>query len=282
MTNKLRISNLHNMYNNGGRMKRLIIICMLVAAIGSVFAERKALVIANSMYGKVLVNSAIADADSMEAALRTLEFSVLRHNNLRLSSITAAVDSFAQGISSSDEVVVYYSGHGTNASGVNYIVPSGVDLGNTQVYSKTAYSLSTLAQKLKLAKRSLIILEASRSWGLSGSKAVSKPFVAMIPVSAKQVIVSAAQPSSVVQLSLGTHSTFTQSLIERISTSEEGFNSIFPLVVSDVMARTGKLQQPWATGAFDGDFYFITTEMKLRWRNNYFEQGVDGGGSLSW
>ncbi len=263
-------------------MKRLIIICMMLAVIGGVFAERKALVIANSAYGSVNINSAIADADSMEAALTALEFTVLRRNNLRLTAITAAVDSFAQRISSTDEVVVYYSGHGTNAGGVNYIVPSGVNLGISQVFAKTAYSLNTLTQKLKLAKRSLIILEASRSWGLTGSKAVPKPFVGMIPVSAKQVIISAAQPSKVVSLNQGTQSTFTKSLIERITTSEEGFNSVFPLVASDVMARTGKLQQPWASGTFDGDFYFFTSEMKVRWKGNYFEEGVDGGGSLSW
>jgi hypothetical protein len=255
---------------------------MLLAVIGSVFAERKALVIANSVYGNVSINNALADADSIEAALTTLEFTITRRNNLRLSRITAVVDSFAQRINSADEVVVYYSGHGTNANGVNYIVPSGVDLGLSQVFSKTAYSVSTLAQKLKTAQCSIIILEASRSWGSTGSKAVPKPFVAMASANPRQTIVTSAQPNMAVQLSLGSQSTFTKALIERISVTEEGFNTVFPLVVSDVQTRTGNLQKPWMSRTLDGDFYFITHEMKVRWGRTYFKEEIDGGGSLSW
>ncbi|MDD2228184.1 MAG: caspase family protein [Candidatus Cloacimonetes bacterium] len=263
-------------------MKKLIIICILLVLVGSAFAERKALVIANSRYDGMVLTNAIADADSMQAVLQKLEFSVERYNNMKLGIMTAAIDSFAVRITANDEVVFYFSGHGTNANNVNYIVPYGANLSSKQEFSKTAYSVSSLAQRLKKAKSSIIVLEASKAWGVSGTKAVPKPFVEMAAAASNQVIVTSAQPEKIVQNSSLSYSKFTQCLTEQIGTSEEGFNTLFPLIVSAVQSQTAKLQKPWISGALKRDFHFVTHEMYIRWHRTFNKEDIDGGGSLSW
>lgn len=263
-------------------MKKFTLICVLLVLIGSVFAERKALVIANSIYDGVVLSSSIANADSMQAVLTKLEFDVQRFKNLKLAALSAAIDSFAVNITATDEIVFYYSGHGTNADNVNYLVPAGVNLSSSKEFSKTAYSVTQLSQKLKKAKSSIIILEASKTWGVSGSKAVPKPFIAMAAASPNQVIVTSTQPGKTVQNSGLSYDIFTQCLIGQIGSSEEGFNSLFPVVVGAVQAQTGKLQKPWISGSLKTDFHFVTHEMYIRWNRTFLKENIDGGGSLSW
>ncbi len=262
-------------------MKRLIILVMMLSILLGLSAERKALIIANSVYANSSVVNAATDADSMNVALTKLGFNVWKRSNLSLGAITAVVDSFSARVTASDDVVVYYSGHGTNSNGINYIVPARLDIAQIQNYPTSAYSVSTLAQKIKTAKTSIIVLEASRMWGMNSSKAIAKPFVAMQAASPKQMIISAAQPGKAIALTQVSQSTFSQAFIERISTSELGINSTMQLVMADVESRTGKLQKPWISGAIEGDFHFGTPDMMLQWKRQPLKS-IQGGGSLSW
>lgn len=262
-------------------MRKLFILSLILMIMGGLYAERKALVIANSIYDKVSLNNSIADADSVQSALSRMSFSVTRFNNLSLSGMIAAVDSFATKLSVSDEAVVYYSGHGTNFGGVNYIVPSGVNLGITQVYSKTSYSLSTLSQKIKHAKNSIIVLEASKAWGASANKAITKPFVSMNAASNKQVIFSAAAPNKGVQNMQLPYSAFTKVFLDRITSSSEGINALFPQISRDVQTLSNGAQIPWVSGSMEGDYSFLSEAMMLQWRRQP-QKILQGGGSLSW
>ena len=262
-------------------MKKLVILVILLSLVAAVFAERKALVIANAAYDKVTLQSPIADADSMEAALHKLHFVVQRFNNLKLSGMQAAVDTFAVKIKSTDEVIFYYSGQGISAEQVNYLVPSGCNLSTTQVFSQTAYSLNTLAQKLRTAKTSIIILEASRTWANVGEKAAAKPFTSINSASPKQVIITSAQPASVIQNSNLARSVFTDAFIRLSSKSEENFNLLFPKIVAEVKAKTNNAQITWISGTLASEFKCVNEEVKLYWHRMQM-RGIEGGGSISW
>lgn len=262
-------------------MRKLIFLCLIIILMGNLNAERKALVIANSVYDKVTIGNAIADADSVQAVLHMMGYMVQRHNNLSISGFTAAVDSFATKLSANDEAVVYYSGHGTNFGGLNYLVPTRTNLGLTQIYSKTSYSLNTLANKIKHARNSIIILEASKAWGASAEKAITKPFVSMNAASNKQVIFSAAAPNKGVQNMQLPYSAFTKAFLDRITSSGEGINALFPQISRDVQTLSNGAQIPWVSGSMEGDYSFLSEAMLLQWRRQP-QKILQGGGSLSW
>lgn len=253
---------------------------LLLIMLGSLFADRKALVIGISQYDGTTLSTALSDADSMAAALSDLGFSIWKHKNLNLQTFKAAVDSFAVKIQPTDEVVVYYSGHGTNQNGINYLAPAGLNLSKVQTYANTAYSLNTLAQKVKGAISSLIILEASRPWS-SGGKSSIKSLVTVTPAVGNQAILSAAQPGKGVVSSPGKVSLFTRVLIRQISTSPEGINALFPKVTAEVKSISKQAQQPWMSNLINTNFYFQQTQEKGIWRGmNPME--IEGGGSLNW
>jgi len=263
-------------------MKKLLIISMLLLAITCAFAERKALVIANWNYANATLKSPSADADSMQKALVDFGFNVKRFNNLNLAALSAVIDSFAVKVKSTDEVVVYYSGHGANTNSINYIAPANVNLADTKTYAKTLYNLGTLAGKVKGAKISILVVEASRVWAPVGSKSgVPKSFASMKAASANQTIIFSTEPGKAVQNSSLSYSLFTNALISKIYATEAGINQIFPSLAAEMDKSTNSLQHPWFSGPLKNDFHFINNDIKAMWKRlNPIK--YEGGGSLSW
>lgn len=263
-------------------MKKWLVITLLMLTVLSLFAERKAIVIANSNYSKVMLNSPVNDATDMEAALRGVGFNVLRYNNLKLPAMTNAINSFASGLTDQDEVVVYFAGHGTSYEGANYLVPAGVNLSNSQVYRKTAYSVATLAQKVSVAKTSLIVIEASKQWAPDNARAIAKPFVTMTSANpAKQAIIFAARPETVVLNSYAGKSLFTTTFISNITESDQDINQTMNKIITEVATTTRGMQIPWMSNAVGTEFIF--NPANSRWRFKAFNlKDIEGGGSISW
>src|SRR5258708_4782359 len=89
--------------------------------------QRVALVIGNGAYRSVpeLRNSR-NDADDISEQLKRLGFSVIDGRDLDRSAMQVALGRFAQRLKGADAGLVYYSGHGLQIDGQNFLVP--VDL----------------------------------------------------------------------------------------------------------------------------------------------------------
>ena len=89
--------------------------------------QRVALVIGNGAYRSVpeLRNSR-NDADDISEQLKRLGFSVIDGRDLDRSAMQATLGRFAQRLKGADAGLVYYSGHGLQINGQNFLVP--VDL----------------------------------------------------------------------------------------------------------------------------------------------------------
>jgi hypothetical protein len=91
-------------------------------------------------------------------------------------------------------VVVYFSGHGPNQNGINYLSTGRTEsFPGRKLMPKQAYSLNTLAQKVKGAIFADHIGSIA-SLSSSGAKASTKSFVTVSPAVGNQAILSAAQP----------------------------------------------------------------------------------------
>jgi uncharacterized caspase-like protein len=270
------------MKNMEDKMKKYLITGLLLLVIVFAFAERKALVIANWNYPNAVLKSPKADADSIAAALEGVNFNITRLNNANLNSMKSAIDTLAAHLSSEDEVVFYFSGHGTNYKNVNYLVPAGVNLASQLTIDNNCYSLSALSNKLKNAKTSIIIVEASKIWGIPDGKATNpKTFVSMKSATPKQVIIFSSQPGKIVQNSNLTKSVFSMAMAKYIATSEVGLNEFFPVLSNEIMQKTGNAQKPWISGTLSNDFIFNTNLQKGMWKSPSPRPKI-GGGSLSW
>src|SRR5579862_1466961 len=88
--------------------------------------KRIALVIGNANYeGNAKLKNPVNDAGLMASDLRACHFQVIQKNNLDKRGMIKAIDSFSRKIKESPSAIAlfYYSGHGLQHGGENYIIP---------------------------------------------------------------------------------------------------------------------------------------------------------------
>lgn len=260
-------------------MKRLWLLALILMISLGLSAERKALVIGNAVYDGVTLASPINDSNDMEAALGNWGFTITKRQNLDLRAMTAVIDSFIGGITKDDEVFFYYSGHGTRDP-ENYLVPSGVNMLAKQTYSKTAYPLGQLINRLAKSKSAIVMLEASRQW-LPVTPSSGKFFTFMTVPDSSVAILSAAKPHTVVNQINPLRSAFTQAFITKVSQSQASFNEIISAWTQELSGLKTKSFDPWfSEKRLKPDIILNQPNLKYKFKNNVMD--LEGGGSISW
>ncbi len=127
-------------------------------------AGRKALVIGNAAYEMALpLKSTTAEVRALEGALRGLGFSVTRLENLSLREMDRAVRDFSSELQGDDLAFFWFSGHGLQADGRNYLLPA--DYGQTPATKVPDAALSADAVRNLLeasARVRVLVLDACR------------------------------------------------------------------------------------------------------------------------
>ena len=115
-----------------------------------VYADRLALVIGNGSYlHESSLNAPVNDAKDMADVLRELGFKVIVKYNLQKREFDTVVQEFEDNLRNYDVGLFYYSGHGLQEGGVNYLVP---------------VNASRVLEKMEYANKhtNLLILDACR------------------------------------------------------------------------------------------------------------------------
>ena len=142
--------------------------------------KRVALVIGNSDYKVGPLRNPAHDAEDIASVLRILGFAVQMKINANQREMEEAVNKFVQEIQNGDVALFYFSGHGIQVKGENYLIPLG-----DSIESETDVRYKTLNAGLILAKwRSPGIGLISLSWtpvGITPSKDYFDPLVQVCP-----------------------------------------------------------------------------------------------------
>ena len=103
----------------------LVLILTVGTASSALAQKRVALVIGNGTYTKVArLDNPKNDAAAMEAMFKAAAFtSVVRLNDLGVTSMKRALRDFSDTAQDADIAVVFYAGHGIEVAGVNYLIP---------------------------------------------------------------------------------------------------------------------------------------------------------------
>ena len=125
-------------------LSSLVMWCLLLAVSAVVSAQQpgsrgKALVVGNVAYHVGGVPNASNDAKGVAQALKDLGFEVEFESNLSLPQFTSAVQKFGDAARNDGTIALFYfSGHGIQLNGENYLVPIDVEsLAAADVSTKT-------------------------------------------------------------------------------------------------------------------------------------------------
>jgi len=153
-----------------GRLRRLLFTACAVA--GWMFAlplsadaARLALVVGNDNYTAVpKLRNARNDAQSVARELEAAGFKVTRVLDANRSTLNEQLDAFLRRIDKGDEVVFYFSGHGSQPPQLGpFLLPVDIQVNDERVIARDALSLEQVVDDLnKRARFSLVIVDACR------------------------------------------------------------------------------------------------------------------------
>ena len=238
------------------KMTGKIIIILIVLLLSTlVWADRIALVIGNGDYIGAPLRNPVNDAHDMAATLRSLDFEVIEKTNLDKRSLENAAESFEDKVRSDDVALFYYSGHGLQVDGANYLIPLNANIDEENDVRYEAVELNRIMEKLAKAKLNIIILDACRDNPFRGMRSASKGLAQIATNKVGTFIAYSTAPGATAADGTGRNSPYTKHLLEQMQTDLK-IEETFKEVRKSVIRETGNRQIPWDASCLADDFYF--------------------------
>jgi TPR repeat protein len=225
-----------------------------------------ALVIGEANYANApQLPNARNDAVAMASTLRDLGFDVVSVPDGTRDGIEAAIKAFLGKLQSAEIVFLYYSGHGVQNRGANYIVPVDAKLEDDVNFDSDFVSVSDVLARLEAAvpasAAKIVVLDACRDnpWAPIAAKqsgARSPGLAALSPAAVAEsgqsnigagyfrIVAFSTAPGQVATDGAGDHSPYTQSLLRFLPQQGLEVGEIFRQAAADVQRDTNGAQKP--------------------------------------
>ncbi len=244
----------------------LVALCLAAPAHA---ARRLALVIGNDSYQHVgALTNARSDAKAVADELKAAGFDeVTLKQDLTQKMMEAALRDLKAHVAGGDDVVFYFSGHGVQFGGSNYLIPVDMTADNEAQVTDDAVPLQRILNDLNDAKAnfSLAIIDACRTnpFKDSGRALGARGLAVSTPASGQMVMYSAGANQAALD-NLGPHDAnphgvFTRVLIEEMRKPGVPAQMLLKSVQTSVitLARSiGREQVPALYDQSIGEFYF--------------------------
>ncbi len=245
----------------------IAIACMLWAlAAGSAEAGRRvALVIGNSAYASVsALENPKNDAAALAETLRSIGFDEVRElTDLDHTGFRRALRDFTALATGAETAVIYYAGHGVEVEGRNYLVPVDATLSEATDTEFEAIPLDSARTAVSGATQlRLVILDACRNnpfklASAGGTRSVGRGLARVEP-GANEIVAYAAREGTVASDGTGANSPYASALVKQLKRPGLDVRLLFGEVRDEVMAATGKKQEPFIYGTLGGQPIFLS------------------------
>ena len=269
--------------------------CLILFLLFSVYihSERRlALIIGNSEYGKGnFLENPVHDAEDISGRLQLLGFDIMKVCDGNLRTMYEAVSEFAERARKYDIALFYYSGHGLQTKGENYLVPIDAELRSEADVRYSCLSLNLLLDKLDESDcpMKIVVLDACRNnpfarrWyrgsGLQGLASVSPPKGTYITFS--------TAAGSVALDGTGRNSPYTSAFLSTLDVPGLSLFDFFNEVGQLVLSATNNEQDPWTNhNTMTGKFFFnnraLSESSGTSLSNSIFPEWINSKGKDEW
>jgi len=239
-------------------MKKVLLFLLILSAGSVLFAQQKfALVIGNAEYTSLSrLNNPVNDANDITATLQSLGFTVEKILNGSLDQMENGVIRLRNRLSVNKDSYgfFFYAGHGVQAGGTNYLIPSNANIPGENFLRERALSVQAMLSELNDAGNELniVVLDACRDnpfgWARSGSRGLST--VSHQP--ADSIIVYATSAGSVAADGTGKNGLFTEHFLTHLKTPGLEVNEVFRRTMGDVSRASRNQQRPAVYNQYPG------------------------------
>jgi uncharacterized caspase-like protein len=224
--------------------------------------KKTALIIGNGSYKSGPLKNAVNDALDMAATLSGKGFHVILRKDASRAEMRDAIREFGNEINKGGVGLFYYSGHGMQVDGVNYLIPLDADIQLKAEVAEECISASTVLKVMEYSNNriNIIILDACRnnpfrSFSRSDEKGITKMDP---PQGAKQgsIVAFATAPGEVASDGETRNGLYTSKLLKYINSPGLTLEEVFKKARIDVLNESDGSQMPWENNSLTGDFYF--------------------------
>lgn len=251
-----------------------------------------ALIIGNADYpgtNNRLVN-AVNDATDFSNTLLKLGFVTKLLTDCTRQQFEEAVREYAEELKGYDVGLFYFSGHGLQIDGVNYLTSLDTGFFDASTAKHTSYSLSHLIEYMQEAAPSvkILILDACRDNPLrTDYRGLGMQGLAPIYAPKGTLIAFSTSPGEKARdYGMGSNSVYTGALLNHINDENIPIEEFFKRVRTSVHDLTDGHQTSWEHTSLIGDFTFNSGQMihsvDLPYKDEYVAdvRFVPGGGNI--
>jgi uncharacterized caspase-like protein len=197
----------------------------------------------------------------MAAMFRAASFNdVTVETNIGVAAMRRALRTFAMTAAGADTAVVFFAGHGVEISGRNYLIPVDATLATDIDVEDEAVDLDRVLQLLDPVRRlKLVILDACRDNPFvshmkltTASRSIGRGLAPPQPQTSNTLVAYAARAGAVAADGDGSNSPFTTALLHNLTKPALDVRIALGLVHDEVLAATGRTQEPFLYGALGG------------------------------
>lgn len=235
----------------------------LASLAGAAAEPRVALVIGNADYGGDLGRLAnpINDATLMTESLTQAGFDVVTATDADQKDMKRAIGAFGEKLTAAGPDVTalfYYSGHGLQVAGENYLIPVHAEIKREADVDLEAISADTVLKQMQFANArvNIIILDACRNNPLPRSFRSAEMGLARIEAPRGSFVAYSTAPGDVATDGKGANSPYTAALAKAIVTPGISIEEAFRDVRGSVLTETGNAQTPWESSSLTAPFFF--------------------------
>ncbi|RUV89527.1 tetratricopeptide repeat protein [Mesorhizobium sp. M5C.F.Ca.IN.020.14.1.1] len=221
----------------------------------SAVERRVAFVIGNSDYQEIsALKNPAKDVVDVSNTFRSAGFDVFVASNLTKLQFEGQFRNYLAAVDGADVAVVYYSGHGFQIGGENFLIPVDASLKEAADVEVQAIKLNDVLQQMRSkSKIQVIILDACRNnpfprkdyWLRDQLITASGTGLAQVRSSLNTLIAFATEPGAVAYDGAGDLSPFSFAFSRRALAPNQEIRTVLATVRRDVVEATKGLQVPW-------------------------------------
>ena len=244
----------------------LLVVLLLSSSPSGATSRRVALVIGNSAYQHApALKNPKNDAAAIATALKELGFDVVLALDKKYADMSKVLSAFYQKVQSAETALLYYSGHGLQIKGQNYLIPVDAAIESEIDVQFQTVRLDRILNIMQSGPQtSLIFLDACRDNPLARSLARSLKTrssligrgLAQLSARAGMLVAYSTAPGNVAADGQGKLSPFTSAVLKHIKTPRLDVTALLRRVRVDVMKETQNEQVPWTNSSLTNDFVF--------------------------
>jgi len=222
--------------------------------------RRIALIIGNAHYKSSPLSNPVNDATDMARVLRELGFDVMLRTNAGQKEMENAIREFGKKLQKGGVGLFYFSGHGMQVKGVNYLIPVNEDIQEENEIKFKAVDANFVLSKMDSAgnQMNVMILDACRDNPFKRSFRSSARGLVQMDAPQGSLIVYATSPGKTAADGEGRNGIFTKHLLKAIRETDLEVGQLLREVRRGVMNETDSNQVPWESSSLTGNFYFST------------------------